>query len=67
MRLLRSAILIRPEWLTTSAIGLSIDDGNTNGFPRNNLLARVGSTTIDTNLTLNEDEDEQEREVIYMC
>lgn len=33
------------------------------GFPKQTLMARVGAVTIDSKVTLNEDEDEQEREV----
>lgn len=62
-RFLRGAILIRPDWLVTSAVGPSIVTDAPNGFPRKTLLARLGAITIDTNFTLNEDEDEQEREV----
>lgn len=62
-RFLRGAVLIRPEWLISSAVGSSILTEESNGFPRKTLLARLGAISIDTNFTLNEDEDEQEREV----
>lgn len=60
-RFIRSAVLIRADWLVTSALGPNVIDNN--GFPKKTLLARVGAGTIDSNITLNEDEDEQEREV----
>lgn len=63
-RFLRGAVLIRPEWLVSSAVGSSILTEE--GFPKKTLLARLGAITIDTNFTLNEDEDEQEREVIQI-
>lgn len=60
-RFLRGAVLIRVNWLVTSAI--QIADGNEDeGFPRKTLLARLGAIGIDK-FTLNEDEHEQEREV----
>lgn len=62
-RFLRGAILIRPDWLVTSAVGPSIVPDAPNGFPRKTLLARLGAVAIDINFTFNEDEDEQEREV----
>ncbi|CAH0628765.1 unnamed protein product [Chrysodeixis includens] len=65
-RFLRGAVLIRPEWLVTSAVGPSILTDGPSGFPRKTLLARMGAVTIDTNFTLNEDEDEQEREIIQI-
>ncbi|PZC82553.1 hypothetical protein B5X24_HaOG210302 [Helicoverpa armigera] len=65
-RFLRGAVLIRPDWLVTSAVGPSILTDGPNGFPRKTLLARLGAVTIDANFTLNEDEDEQEREVIQV-
>ncbi|CAH1635282.1 unnamed protein product [Spodoptera littoralis] len=65
-RFLRGAVLIRPEWLISSAVGSSILTEESNGFPRKTLLARLGAISIDTNFTLNEDEDEQEREVIQI-
>uniref|UniRef100_A0A2A4JZJ1 Peptidase S1 domain-containing protein n=1 Tax=Heliothis virescens TaxID=7102 RepID=A0A2A4JZJ1_HELVI len=65
-RFLRGAVLIRPDWLVTSAVGPSILTDGPNGFPRKTLLARLGAVTIDSNFTLNEDEDEQEREVIQI-
>lgn len=63
-RFLRGAVLIQPDWLVTSAVGPSVVNGP-NGFPGKTLLARAGAITIDSNFTLNEDEDEQEREVKY--
>ncbi|KAJ8725116.1 hypothetical protein PYW07_016074 [Mythimna separata] len=66
-RFLRGAVLIRPEWLVTSAVGPSVITEDTPlGFPRKTLLARLGAISIDGNFTLNEDEDEQEREVIQI-
>lgn len=65
-RFLQSAFLIRLDWLVTSSIDVSSPDNNVVGFPTKTLLARVGAVTIDTNFTLNEDEDEQEQEV-YCC
>lgn len=62
-RFIRAASLISPEWLISSAIDHSDLDGIPLGFPRKTLLARLGAVNIDANLTLNEDEDEQEREV----
>lgn len=62
-RFVRAAALILPEWLISSAIDHSDLDGIPLGFPRKTLLARLGAVNIDANLTLNEDEDEQEREV----
>lgn len=62
-RFIRAASLIKPEWLISSAIDHSDLDGIPLGFPRKTLLARLGAVNIDANLTLNEDEDEQEREV----
>lgn len=62
-RFLRGAVLIRPDWLVTSAVGPSILTNGPKGFPGKTLLARVGAIAIDANFTLNEDEDEQEREV----
>ncbi|CAB3236020.1 unnamed protein product [Arctia plantaginis] len=65
-RFLRGAVLIRPDWLVTSAVGPSILTNGPKGFPRKTLLARVGAIAIDANFTLNEDEDEQEREIIQI-
>ncbi|XP_030025441.2 uncharacterized protein LOC115443963 [Manduca sexta] len=66
LRFLRSAVLIRPDWLVTSAVGPSVLNTPYANFPRKTLLARLGAVTIDSNTTLNEDEDEQEREVIQI-
>lgn len=60
-RVMRSAVLVRENWLITSALEASAD--NADGFPEKTLLARVGAINIDGNFTLSEDEDEQEREV----
>ncbi|XP_004927817.1 mast cell protease 3 isoform X1 [Bombyx mori] len=65
-RFLQSAFLIRLDWLVTSSIDVSSPDNNVVGFPTKTLLARVGAVTIDTNFTLNEDEDEQEQEIIQV-
>lgn len=65
-RFLRAASLVTPEWLISSAIDHSELDGIPLGFPRKTLLARLGAISIDANLTLNEDEDEQEREVFIV-
>lgn len=62
IRLTRGAVLLRPDWLITS----SLEDGQTSlAFPKETLVARLGAIRIDSKFTLFEDEDEQEREVIY--
>ncbi|XP_072941997.1 uncharacterized protein [Epargyreus clarus] len=62
-RFVRSAVLIRPEWLISS----SLETNDTQlAFPRKTLLARVGAISLDVNFTFNEDEDEQEREIIQI-
>ncbi|XP_075972481.1 uncharacterized protein LOC142974202 [Anticarsia gemmatalis] len=65
-RFLRAAVLIRADWLVTSAISPSVSADGPNGFPRKTLLARAGAVVIDNKFTLNEDEDEQEREIIQI-
>ncbi|XP_045763122.1 snake venom serine protease homolog [Maniola jurtina] len=58
-RFTRSAALIRNDWLISSG-DVSIV------FPLKTLLARLGAVNIDKNFTINEDEEEQEREVILI-
>ncbi|XP_049865514.1 uncharacterized protein LOC126366450 [Pectinophora gossypiella] len=65
-RFQRAAVLIQPKWLISSSIDHSVLDNVPIGFPRKTLLARVGAITLDGNYTLNEDEDEQEREIIQV-
>ncbi|XP_028170826.1 uncharacterized protein LOC114360340 [Ostrinia furnacalis] len=65
-RFLRGAVLVKPEWLVSSTVGSMVVNGVPLGFPRKTLMARLGTVSIDTNFTLNEDEDEQEREVIQI-
>lgn len=65
-RFIRAASLIKPEWLISSAIDHSELEGIPLGFPRKTLLARLGAISIDAKFTLNDDEDEQEREVFIM-
>ncbi|XP_053600064.1 uncharacterized protein LOC128669331 [Plodia interpunctella] len=62
-RFFRGAVLIMPDWLVTSAVQIS-DNANDVAFPKKTLLARLGAVAVDSKFTLNEDEDEQEREVI---
>ncbi|KAJ0179433.1 hypothetical protein K1T71_005145 [Dendrolimus kikuchii] len=66
LRFMRSAVLIRLDWLVTSAIGPSIISNESEDFPRKTLIARVGAVAIDSKFTLNEDEDEQEREIVQI-
>lgn len=65
VRFQRSAVLIRPEWLLSTSIDHPVLDNIPLGFPRKTLLARAGAASIDIHFTLNEDEDEQEREVFF--
>ncbi|XP_026765331.3 uncharacterized protein LOC113523544 [Galleria mellonella] len=65
-RFLRGGVLIKTDWLITSGIQLSGVNGTPVGFPLKTLLARLGAITIDPEFTVNEDEDEQEREVIQI-
>ncbi|XP_034825096.1 snake venom serine protease homolog KN4-like [Maniola hyperantus] len=58
-RFTRSAALIRNDWLISSG-DVSVV------FPLKTLLARLGAVSIDKNFTINEDEEEQEREVILI-
>lgn len=55
-RFTRSAALISNDWLISSG-DVSV------AFPNKTLLARLGATDIDQKFTLNEEDDEQEREV----
>ncbi|XP_013185526.2 uncharacterized protein LOC106131082 [Amyelois transitella] len=64
-RFFRGAVLILKDWLLTSAVQTS-DDASDVAFPRKTLLARLGAVGTDSKFTLNEDEDEQEREIIQI-
>ncbi|KAL0839698.1 hypothetical protein ABMA28_016347 [Loxostege sticticalis] len=65
-RYIRGAVLVKPEWLISSTVGPMMINDMSLGFPRKTLMARLGARSIDANFTLNEDEDEQEREVIQI-
>lgn len=60
VRITKSAVLIHENWLISSSF---VDANTSNDFPKKTLLARLGAISIDNNFTLNEDENEQEREV----
>ncbi|XP_064074448.1 serine protease sp-Eoc49-like [Vanessa tameamea] len=63
-KFIRSAVLIRENWLISS----SLESENTLiSFPEKTLVARLGAISIDDKLDLNEDEDEQEREIIRIA
>ncbi|XP_022116181.2 uncharacterized protein LOC110994018 [Pieris rapae] len=63
VRLTRAGILLKPDRLITSS--LETDD-EPMAFPEKTLVARLGSISIDSNFSINEDEDEQEREIIQI-
>ncbi|XP_037968236.2 serine protease sp-Eoc49 isoform X1 [Plutella xylostella] len=63
-RFIQDAVLLKPDWLVSAAIDPMEANDVAVGFPAKTLLARAGAVTIDANITLNEDENEQEREVI---
>ncbi|XP_046978983.1 granzyme D-like [Vanessa cardui] len=63
-KFIRSAVLIRDNWLISS----SLESENTLiSFPEKTLVARLGAISIDDKMDLNEDEDEQEREIIRIA
>lgn len=62
-RFIQDAVLLKPDWLVSAAIDPMEANDVAVGFPAKTLLARAGAVTIDANITLNEDENEQEREV----
>ncbi|CAH0721585.1 unnamed protein product, partial [Brenthis ino] len=64
VRITKSAVLIQENWLISSSF---VDANTSNDFPKKTLLARLGAISIDNNFTLNEDENEQEREIIQIA
>lgn len=62
-RFFQSGVLIRPDWLVTSAVSPSVNSNVSEDFSKKTLIARLGAIIIDPNFNLNDDEDEQEREV----
>ncbi|VVC91645.1 unnamed protein product [Leptidea sinapis] len=60
-RVMHAGILLKPEWLLSSSLE---SDQVPLAFPQKTLMARLGSVAIDSSLSLNDDDGEQEREII---
>ncbi|CAH3993884.1 unnamed protein product [Pieris brassicae] len=63
VRLTRAGILLKPDRLITSSLE---NDDAPMAFPEKTLVARLGSVSIDSNFSINEDEHEQESEIIQI-
>ncbi|XP_047517355.1 uncharacterized protein LOC125057628 [Pieris napi] len=63
VRVTRAGILLKPDRLITSSLE---NDEAPMAFPEKTLVARLGSVSIDSNFSINEDEDEQESEIIQI-